>query len=310
LPAAPLLVIDNASPQEDLRRRLATIAAADPSMELVLRTENESANGKVGGLYHAYRIAFDRAASWGVGFVHLMQADMQLLWWDEDTMKCARSLFNRHPNCANLYTTALSRDHWLGDGIAADPRTGDTVLTRYGLTDTGLFDLERWRRFGLEFENVEEAHGTLALQAGMQVVVFPSPTEVQVPWPCVTRGGRQRGREIRTRKEFLCRPLTAQEVRSLKAATSPVAIEGVCVPWGWYCLSPMWVTDLDNPYYFALRRRDAALNGWRHAFPRWVTAGLDRRIEVLYASHRPSLVALLSRQILAYVKLRLREHLT
>ena len=277
-------MIDNASPQERLRRRLEAIAATDRNMELILRTENEAANGKVGGLYHAYRIAFDRAASQGVRFVHLMQADMQLLWWDDDTMPFARSMLKRHPNCVNIQTVALSRDRWLAGEFAVDPLTGDTVLTRYGLTDTGLFDLKRWREFGLEFENAEESHGTSALQAGVQVVVFPSPTEAQIPWPCVTRGGRQRGREVRTRKEFLCRPLTPEEVRSVKDATSPVALEDVCVPWGWFCLSPMWVTDLDNPYYFALRRKDVALNGWCRAFPRWVTVGLDRRIEVLYAS--------------------------
>jgi len=308
LPDAPLLVIDNASPQEGLRRRLAAIAADDPNMEVILRTQNESENGKVGGLYHAYRIAFDRAVVRAIRFVHLMQADTQLLWWDDDVVTCAGSLLDRHPSCVNVYTMAMSKDHWLADELAVDALTGDTVLTKYGLTDTGLFDLERWRQFGLQFANLEESHGFLALQAGIQVVVSPSPTEVPVPWPCVMRAGRQRGREIRTRKEFLCRPLTPQEVKSVKEATSPVPLEDVCVPWGWICLSPMWATDLDNPHYLALRCRDAALNGWRCALPRWVTKGLDRRVDVLYAPHRPSLAALLLRQPLAYVKLRLREH--
>ena len=304
LPDAPVLVIDNASPQAQLRRSLADMAEADPNMRLVLRARNETDNGKVGGLYAAYRLAFSDAMARGARFVHLMQADMQLLWWDAGAVERAEELLQRHPQCVNIVTMALSRDRWVAGDVTTDPDSGDSVLTRYGLTDTGLYDLERWERAGAEFAATEEQHARRALEAGMKVVVFPSPTEVQVPWPAVVRHGRQRGREVRTTKEFLCRPLSPQAVLTLKEATSPVALEEVCVPWGWSCLSPMWNTDLDNVYYWALRRRDFALNGLRRGAPHWVMAGLDRPIDIVLAPHRPSLVALLWRPLVAYARMR------
>ena len=308
LPRAPLLVIDNASPQAKLRRTLADIAEADPDMQLILRSRNEPENGKVGGLYAAYRLAFGEAGSRGARFVHLMQADMQLLWWDDDTLTLAEQLLRAHPSCVNILTVALSKDRWVAGDLSVDDATGHTVLNRYGLTDTGLYDLERWARSGAQFADIEEQHARRALEAGMQVVVFPWATEIQVPWPAVIRKGRQRGREVRVPKEFLCKPLSPSGLSSLKKASGPVTLEDVCVPWGWSCLAPMWNTDLDNVYYWALRRKDVAVNGLRRGSPRWVTTGLDSRADILFAPHRPSLVALLLRPLAALMKQWYRRH--
>jgi hypothetical protein len=229
---------------------------------------------------------------------------MQLLWWDNDVLERAEALFEQHPRCVNILTMALSKDRWLGEDLTVDDATKHTVLAKYGLTDTGLYHLERWRQLGAQFESTEKEHARRALQAGMEVVVFPWPTEVPVPWPAVTRFGRQRGREVRTAKEFLCKPLTPSAVGSIKAASNPLALEDICVPWGWSCLSPMWSTDLDNVYYWALRRKDMKLNGWRLGSPRWITAGLERRADLLLAPHRPSLVALAVRPLVAYMRQR------
>lgn len=304
LPEAPLLVVDNASPQPSLRRRLKEVASADPAMELVLRERNETKNGKVGGLYEAYRLAFDRASEVGARYVHLMQADMQLLWWDDDVIKRAEDLWGRHRSCINIMTVALSRDRWLTGDLRTDPSTGDTLLAPYGLTDTGLYHLGRFKDFGVSFETTEDEHGRRTREAGLEAAVFAWPTEVQVPWPAVVRHGKQHGREIQTRKPLLCKPLSTGQVASLKAATRPIHMEDICVPWGWSCLSPMWNTDLDNVYYLALRRRDFAVNGWRDALPRWVTSGLDRPVDILLRPHRPSLVALFTQPLWSCVRAR------
>ncbi len=302
LPDATLLVVDNASPQRRLRQALQDLAAHDPAMELVLRERNERENGKVGGLYEAYRLAFERAGELGARYVHIMQADMQLLWWDEDVVKRAEDLFGRHPTCVNIMTAALSRDRWLAGDLCTDAKTGDTLVKGYGLTDTGLYHLGRFRQFGASFETTEAEHGRRAYEAGMRVAVFAWPTEVPVPWPAVVRHAKPQGREVRTEKPLLCRPLSSADLVSLKASERPLTMEDICVPWGWSCLSPMWTTDLDNVHYWALRRRDLAVNGWRAAKPRWVTGGLDRRSDILFKPHRPSLTALLTRPVWAYAR--------
>ena len=307
LPDAPLLVVDNASPQDSLKQRLLEMARADPAMEVVLRAQNEARNGKVGGLYQAYNLAFERAFELGAGYVHLMQADMQLLWWDDDVMRRAQALWGRHPTCINIMTMALSRDRWLTDDLAVHPETGDTLLKNYGLTDTGLYHLGRFRSLGASFGTTEEEYGRRALQAGLRAAVFPWPTEVQVPWPAVVRRGRQRGKEVRTAKELLCKPLSRADLSLLKASSGPSTLEELCVPWGWSCLSPMWNTDLDNIYYWALRRRDLKVNGWRAALPSWVTTGLDSRSDIVLKPHRPSDTALVARPLWAHLKASLRR---
>src|SRR5579875_2223703 len=61
-PGDHLLVIDNASPDPALRGDLKRIADADDLTEVVFRDENDvRGNGKVGSLYAAYGIAFERA---------------------------------------------------------------------------------------------------------------------------------------------------------------------------------------------------------------------------------------------------------
>ena len=290
LPDAELLVVDNASPQAGLRAELSALARADPHLELALRDSNDSDDPRVGALYKAHRLAFAEARRRGLDYVHLVQADTQLLWWDTDLEAELTRVLARHPRCLNIHLLAISSDRSLvGDLVPHEG--GDWTFPDYSVTDTGLFALGRWDSLGLEWSGTERDMAARASELGLEVVVSKWPSEVPVPWPAVVRGGRQRGREVRPSKPYLCRPLTPEDVARIKAAARPVSLEEVCVPWGWSCLSPMSVTDL-NWYYLNFRRIALRRQGIRLGRPRWVTAGLDRRVDLLLAPHRPSLVAL------------------
>lgn len=302
LPEAPLLVVDNASPQAGLRQELVCIALNQANTELVLRSQNELDNAKTGGLYSAYRLAFERARTARARLVHLMQADMQLLWWGPEAMAEAERIYDQYPGCVNIVSMALSRDRWLSGDVVRDETTGRQVLSNYGLTDTGLFHLGRFASSGTTFGPSESDHARRALQQGLRAVLLGCPTEVQVPWPAVVRNGRQRGRELANRRPLLCQPLDEKRRAQLKLMDGPLTLEDICVPWGWSCLSPMWNTDLDNVHYWAMRRKDIADNGWRAGRPRWVTSGLEGRARALTAPHRPSLLALVARPVLAYLR--------
>jgi hypothetical protein len=309
LPEAKLLVIDNASPQLELREALHRRAETDPHMELILRQTNEMVDTKVGGLYQAYQVAFDVAHSEGFKYVHLMQADMQLLWWDQDALRKASEIYQRHPQCVNIHTHTLSKDYTLCGLVVVESNSGDAVLPEYGMTDTGLFHLPRWDASGMQFEDSEEAIAAKGLERGLKVVVSPWPTEVQVPWPAVTRQGRQRGREVRTAKPFLCRPLDVNAVAAVKASSYPLYTEDLCVPWGWSCLSPMSETDLSKWYYLNDRRIDLRQNGWKRGSPRWIITGLDRRLDIFITPHRPSLVALFLRPLPSLARELAQRHI-
>ena len=132
---------------------------------------------------------------------------------------------------------------------------------------------------------------TLFLLAG---IYHPWPTDAAIPWPAVVRNGAQKGREVTTTRPFLLKPLTAQRRRDVQAASGPVWLEDVCVPWGWVCLTPMWTTDVDSIDYWVGRYRDARRNGVLAALPRLELSGLDkadlRRAETY--RYRPSLFRL------------------
>lgn len=296
-PAGELLVVDNASPQQELRDALVRLAEHDARTTTVLRGDNDLENEKVGALYAAYRLAFATAQERGFRYVHLLQGDMQVLWWDDDARAKLAELYRRHPNCVNVHTRAFTTDRTLMGDLARDDASGDTIVPKYGVTDTGVFDLERWRAAGMRFTSSEEETAASALEKGLVTVVSPWPTEIPVPWPAVVRRGRQVGREVRTTKPFLCRPLDAAAVAAVKQATEPVPWETLCTPWGWSCLAPMSETDLSKWYYLNFRRHAVERHGWRRGRPRWVTGGLDHPWDVLRAPHRPSIVALVFRPV-------------
>ena len=295
-PGDPVLVVDNASPDPELLSELRRMADGDSLIDVIFRTENDvRQNRKVGSLYAAYEAAFDHALARQADFLHLIQGDFQTLWWDSDVVAKSAEIFAAHPRCVNVLMRANSRDMTLGDDFADTPGPdGLRALRWYGLTDTGLYHLGRWRAWGMRFGPTEREHSRRYLGEGLEVVCHPWPTDVPIPWPAVVRNGIQRGREIVTGKPFLIKPLPPAEVGRLKTAPD-VWLESICVPWGWACATPIWGSDLDSIDYWVMRYRDARKNGIRHLFPRFELRGIDtpdRRKLIRRYQYRPSLFRL------------------
>lgn len=295
-PADQLLVIDNASPGTALRRDLSRLADEDERISLILRTDNDvTANRKVGSLYTAYEIAFAEAERRGFDLLHLIQGDFQTLWWDSEFVGRSAQIFERHPRCVNIQTQALSRDKVLA-GELAPAGDGLLRLRRYGLTDTGLYHLGRWRDGALRFGPAEQGHAKRYLAEGLEVICHPWPADAPIPWPAVMRNGARRGREVTATRQFLLRPLSEREVADLKAGGHGPWLEDVCVPWGWVAASPFWVTGLDSIDYWVLRYRDAKANGISHLLPRPDRRGVDRadrRGPLRFYRYRPSVFQLI-----------------
>lgn len=272
-----LLVVDNASPDEAWRDHLRRDAARR-GYHLTLRTTNDTTrNAKVGGLYDAYRAAFGWAEEHGYERVHVLQADSQVLWWDDAAVAEAEDIFGEHPTCMNVLTLALPRDvHDLSDDVEAVPATGRLRLRRYGLTDTGLFHLGRMRAMRIGFRASEREHAEAALRRGAEVVLQSVPSDAPIPWPAVMRGGRRVGREVPRTGDLLLHSVSPSR-RDELAGRSPVALEDVCRPCGWRCLSPMLTTGVESIDYLVMRVRDARANGPRRLVPRYVGEAGARR---------------------------------
>jgi hypothetical protein len=291
-PGDEILVIDNASPDWQLRRDMLRLAEDDPKMRLILRDSNSLINGKVGGLYDAYRDAFELALEERFDYAHIVQGDMQVLWWDSEVISRAATIFESDKRCVNIYTCLLSSDWSFSEALEEyDP--GSFRFRDFGLTDLGVYDLKRWRELGVSWANDEIEHGKKYRSEGFSVICHPWPTDAQIPWPAVVRNGVQQGREVTQVRSFLLKPMTTAEVAQTKARNR-TWLEDVCIPWGWTCMTPMWTTHL-NADYLANRRADFARRGFSQGRPRWERRGLDNSswLSVLTNQHRPSLWKLL-----------------
>jgi hypothetical protein len=310
-PDDEILVVDNASPDQQLRSDLIRIAHDDPKMRLMLRESNSLINGKVGGLYDAYREAFTLALAENFDYAHIVQGDMQIMWWDVDVLDRAAEIFAANPDCVNIFTCFMSSDRKYGDWMERSTPDEPPALRNMGLTDTGLYDLDRWTRLQMSFDNAELEHGRRYFSAGLRVIFHPWPTDAQIPWPAVIRNGIQQGREVTQVKPFLLKPMTVSEIERLKARNWSW-LEDVCIPWGWTCLTPMWTTDV-NPDYLAIRREVAKRVGLRRSIPRWERRGLDNSTLRLFLSSqsRPPLKELFidvpAREVMARVRRKMKS---
>src|ERR1700722_1093559 len=269
-----ILVVDKASGLPGLTDELQSIAKREPRVSLLLRDTNDiSRNSKVGGLYDAYNEVVDYALGRGYDYLHIIQHDMQMVWWDETVVSRAKEIYAEFPECVNISTIAMARDLALSGGLEyVKPKL--VQLRLYGITDTGLYDLARWRARGMRFGESEQEHGQQYWAEGLRVLVHPVPAIAFVPWPAVVRSGQVVGREVQLREQFLLRPLTDSEIVEAKESTGPVWLEQGAIPWGWTCLLPYLTTHLSTITYWVYRYRDMRAHGPRAAGPRWQRAGL------------------------------------
>jgi glycosyltransferase involved in cell wall biosynthesis len=282
-----VIVTDNASNDPDVIEGLRALGRADTRVRLLLRTTNDlSRNRKVGGLYQAYNEIMEYALDQGYSYVHIMQHDMQLLWWDDSVMRRAQELFTEFPECVNIQMLAYQ---WLNSFTDTyeylKPRL--MFLPRYGLTDTGLYDLTKWRARGMRFGDREQDHARKYRNEGLKVFCHPLPTVAPIPWPAVVRNGKIVGREVRPSHEFILRPLSPVEIVRVKESLEPVWSEDVCVPWGWTCLTPYWVSDLRKFNYLIDLQRAIRRGGLRAAWPRWERRGLPDGLSLSRAQRYP-----------------------
>lgn len=283
-----VIVVDNASNLPELTRELQSIADKEPRVHLLRRETNDmSRNRKVGGLYDAYNQVVSYALQQGYDYLNIMQNDMQMLWWDESIMSRAREIYAEYPECVNISMLALPYYSLvLGDATEyVKPKLA--FLRDYGLTDTGLYDLARWRKLDMRFLDSEKAHSAKYLSQGHRVFCHPLPTVAFLPWPAVVRGGRVKGREIESPEQFLLRPLTPSEITHIKEVTELTCLEDIGIPWGWVCLTPYWVTDLRAIDHWVYWYRDIRHRGLRASWPHWERRGLPAGISMLCVQRRP-----------------------
>lgn len=274
-PDDDILVVDNASNSAELTEVLNTIASAEPRVRLLIRTSNDrSRNTKVGGLYDAYNEITAYAIDNGYQYLHILQNDMQMLWWDRSIIKIATDIFSEYPECVNIQTLALLKHFHLSTTDLEYLKPKLAQLRNHGVTDTGLYDLEKWRTLDMKFMHSEKAHAEKYWGQGLRVFFHPLPTVAPIPWPAVVRNGRTIGREVQLREEFLLRPLDEAEICEVKESTKLPFLEEIAIPWGWACRTPYWVTDLRAADYWLSRLADIRDRGLRSGMSRWERRGV------------------------------------
>ena len=188
-----------------------------------------------------------------------MQHDMQMVWWDETVPRLASEIFAEYPECVNIQTQALPRHVDLSHGLEhVKPKL--VQLQHYGLTDTGLYDLAKWRArtCGSARASRSTRQSTAGKDCGYSAIRCRRWR--LVPWPAVVRAGGV-GREVQPREKFLLRPLTDAEIDQVKESTEPVWLESVCRPVGLDLPDSLTGHGSAHDHYWVYRYRDIRAAG-------------------------------------------------
>lgn len=83
------------------------------------------------------------------------------------------------------------------------------------------------------------------------------PFIAEIPWPATRRGGKIIGKEGPPRERYYLKPLDQDQITALQAR--PIQeypyLEDYCFPWGYACLTPIWVTNPSIEYIESLITR-------------------------------------------------------
>ena len=174
-----ILVVDNASNLPALTDELRSVAEREPRVRLLLRDTNDiSRNGKVGGLYDAYNEVVSYALREGYDYLHIMQHDMQTALVGRERYAVRQGDLRGVPGVREYLHVRAAALLLRLSGNLEYVKPNLACLQDYGLTDTGLYDLERWRRLTCAFSTARPRTRRNTLTKGYAVFLHPTPAVV------------------------------------------------------------------------------------------------------------------------------------
>jgi len=229
---------------------LAAISRAQQALQglgVTLHIQENIASGRTGSLYSANNIGLDFARR-AYDFVSFLQADMQLMWWDQKIVSSARRILETLPkegrNLVSFYTqlpVAGKRKH-VYEGWAWDTTSGAHHTT--GHADVCLIPI--FDDYNSEFEFCGDEASMIAKQSSREALMIfhPFPFAAPIPFPVTTRDRSKRENDAVSISADMVLKKNPNFLPDFSRATfHPFSMEESVVPNGWSCLTPYWPSD-------------------------------------------------------------------
>lgn len=238
-------------------------------VRLVFDRNTPLTSSKTGSLYASYNRALDHAVD-NYDFLHLMQADMQLMHWDKEVEKKCFEIFQKSRLPGMTPAIAIrpyfdSRSRWTTarhqSVVKFDPTLSTHVLKNHSMTDCAIFDAKEITRCNLRFEGTERDMQHKLSQLGYEMPTLPTPVVAFVPWPVTVRGNKLVGKA--QLKRYPKGPLLKLKAGYPKDLSTFPWMEDWVFPRGWTALFPYWLSDIQGVKWFRRRRDFMAENGSR-----------------------------------------------
>jgi|GEM_PF-2997514 hypothetical protein len=224
----------------------ATVALLQSLGDQVTYAEAPTGAGKHGGLYRNMEAALTYAAGKGYRYVYFVQDDMQFVRNNPLLPEQCTRLFAQ-PKVLMVNTCFLARIAFYMAEKTVLPQYPEAHLHRdFGVADTGLIDVAKAMKAGLNFDKgSERANGEYWQARGYQLVVLHQPDLCWVPWPEVYRHrARQWSWQLRTTvRSLLVKPLTPKAEARLAANSSIAYLEDYTSAAHPFMIKPYWYQD-------------------------------------------------------------------
>jgi len=214
---------------------------------LVIQQNKEGT--RTGSLYAANNLGLERAKQ-GFDYVNFIQADMQMMWWNNRFLERAQELTHWHVargfTAISFFTQMPVRgkkqnyyDEWRYDEDAGAFRT-------IGFADVCLIPLLDGLNNEFKFVGDETRMSDERRALHSTLVYHPYPFIAPIPFPDNVREiSKKKSKAARGHEPLLkVNPEFAVDLR--RQSFHPLFMEDVVFPNGWACTTPYWPSDTAN----------------------------------------------------------------
>lgn len=203
--------------------------------------------GRTGSLYEANNMGLEFARG-GYDFVSFVQADMQLMWWDQAIVARAREILD---HCApqghsgvSFYTQlpVAGKREYVYEGWV-----WNTIINSYqstGHVDVCLLPIYGGYNSDFKFLDDEKTLAFKRSSIGALLIFHPFPFVAPIPFPVTTRDGKRRPQKTVSKTTL---PILQTKPNFhpdfLGDTLHPFTMEESVSPNGWRCLTPYWPSD-------------------------------------------------------------------
>ena len=206
---------------------------------------------KTGSLYKAYNLALQISTKLKIDFLHIIQNDFQLMWWNKDFVRIVDEIYINNKNVVNIScrffnSNSINKNEYEVQNIyfrSLNKKKSIYFNKNYSLSDHGFFNIKRINKLKIFFKGTESSLNKNLKKFNIIMAHFPIPFIAAVPWPAVVRKGFVEGQVLDSKHPFMsC--IYRDPIKKILNANAMYKQEDLVKTNAWWALEPYWYTEL------------------------------------------------------------------